>query len=325
MKVLANINIKNITRSFFKKYLLNKISYKSQSNSLNKSENNKKNTIDDDASDEFFIETLDLNSSTNNSNNLDIFEEIKKKEILGTPKIKNEDKYEKVSNLKAYQIANNKFIIEAINRNRDIKRIISDKTDCSDDNLISFGEAVWDNNIEKANSNSDYDEMDDNKIEELINYVKNTNLDDIGKFRTKELSEMSNKEYKSYIIDVLKFLQLTINKKFVQKSNKNLNNNDLKKEIIDGLDKKFNSESKRIDKYFLEKQTNKRIIFGQKKEMNEKEFEEIVEYLNEESRIDFRNVKADDPEIIDKHIPQTPKERKKFKQIIEMKSEVILV
>ena len=39
--------------------------------------------------------------------------------------------------------------------------------------------------------------------------------------------------------------------------------------------------------------------------MNEKEFEEIVDYLNEESRIDFKNVDAEDPEIINKHIPQT--------------------
>jgi len=271
------------------------------------------------------METLGLNKTTNDSNSIDIFEEIKKQENLGTQKIKSEDKYEKVSNLKAYQIANNKIIIDAINRNRDIKRIISDKTDCSDDNLISFGEGVWDNNIEKANSVSDYDEMDDNKIEELINYVKNTSLDDIGIFRNKELKDMSNIEYKMYIIDLLKFLQLTINKKFVHKVNKDLNDNDLKKEINDGLAKKFNNESRQIDKYFLEKQTNKRIIFRQKKEFNEKELEEMVEYLNEESRIDFRNVKVDDPEIIDKYIPQTAKDRKKFKQIIDMKSEVILV
>ena len=265
------------------------------------------------------------NNSSNNSNSLDIFEEIKLKENLGTPKIKNEDKYEKVSNLKAYQIANNKMIIDAINRNRDIKRIISDKTDCSDDNLISFSEGVWDNNIEKANNSSDYDELDDNKIEDLINYVKNTTLNDIGKFRTKELDEMSNKEYKIFIVDVLKLLQLTIYKKFVHKQNKTLDNNDLLKEINDGLHKKFNNENKRIDRYFLEKQNIKRIIFGQRKELNDKELEDVVEYLNEESRIDFRNVNADDPEIIDRYIPQTQVERKKFKQIVDMKSEVILV
>jgi len=322
MKVIAQKFVNNNKSLFFNNRLLNKITFKSQSNTINKSENNQKKTIDEDASQEFFIQTLDLDNSNNSP---DIFEEIKKTENLSIPKIKKEDKYERVSNLKAYQIANNKMIIDAINRNRDIKRIISDKTDCSDDNLIGFGEGIWDNNIEKANVGSDQEEMDDNKIEELINYVKKSNLEEMAKFRTKEINEMSNKEYKSYIIDVLRFLQLNINKKIINKANKNLNDDEIKKEINAGLEKKFNYESRRIDKYFLEKQTNKRIIFGQRKELNAEELEEIVEYLNEESGIDFRNVNDDDPEIVHKNIPQTQKARKKFKQIIDLKSEVILV
>jgi len=322
MKVIAQKFVNNNKSLFFNNRLLNKITFKSQSNTINKSENNQKKTIDEDASQEFFIQTLDLDNSNNSP---DIFEEIKKTENLSIPKIKKEDKYERVSNLKAYQIENNKMIIDAINRNRDIKRIISDKTDCSDDNLIGFGEGIWDNNIEKANVGSDQEEMDDNKIEELINYVKKSNLEEMAKFRTKEINEMSNKEYKSYIIDVLRFLQLNINKKIINKANKNLNDDEIKKEINAGLEKKFNYESRRIDKYFLEKQTNKRIIFGQRKELNAEELEEIVEYLNEESGIDFRNVNDDDPEIVHKNIPQTQKARKKFKQIIDLKSEVILV
>jgi hypothetical protein len=322
MKVIAQIFVNNNRSLFFNNRLLNKIPFKSKSNTINKSENNQKKIFDEVPSEEFFIQTLDLDNSNNSP---DIFEDIKKKENLSIPKIKNEDKYERVSNLKAYQIANNKMIIDAINRNRDIKRIISDKTDCSDDNLIGFGEGIWDNNIEKANAGSDQDEMDDNKIEELINYVKKSNLEEMAKFRTKELNEMSNKEYKSYIIDVLSFLQLNINQNIVNKANNNLNNNEIKKEINVGLEKKFNHESRRIDKYFLEKQTNKRIIFGQMKEFNAEELEEIVEYLNEESRIDFRNFNDDDPEIVHKNIPQSQKARKKFKQIIDLKSEVILV
>lgn len=324
MKVLAQLNLKNITNSFWRKSVINKISLRYQSESIEKSkveQDNKQTINDEEASREFYFETIDLE----NNNSLDIFEEIKKKENLNAPKIKNEDKYEKVSNLKAYQNSNNKLIIEAINRNRDIKRTISDKTDCSDDNFIGFGEGVWDNNIEKASTPSDYEEMDDNKIEELINYVKHTSIEDIGKFRTKEIDDMTNKEYKNYIMDVLRFLQLNINKNYINKANKNMNDNLLKKEIDAGLEKKFNNDSRRIDKYFLEKQNSKRIIFGKKKEMKEEEYEEIIEYLNEESRIDFKNVNADDPDIINKHIPQTQKDRKKFKQIIDIKSEVILV
>lgn len=318
MKVFGPTAFTN-NKSFIKRFnLLIKLSFKNQSNKFV----NNKISVEDETSEEFSILKFDLNSS----NSLDIFEEIKRKENLDVLKMKNDDKYQKISNLRAYQTANNKLIIDAINRNRDIKRIISDKTDCSDDNLIGFNEAIWDNEIEKANVGSDLDELDDNKIEELIEYVQNTSIDDLEKFKITEINDMSDIEYKKYIIDILKYLQLTIDKKFVKKSSKETKNDQVNSENINDIEKKLNNGKRSIDKYFLEKQTLRRIIFGQKgKEYNSEKLEGMVEYLNEESNIDFKSVNPDDPEIVGQYIPQTHKERKKFKQIIDIKSENILV
>jgi len=322
MKVFCHLNKKE-TYSLIKSLnSFNKSIFKFLSKITDKiGQKNENQTIDDNSSD-LFIESLELDLNKNE----DIFEDIKKKDNSIISKSKIEDKYEKVSNLKALQLANNTLIINAISRNRDIKRIISDKTDCSDDNYITLSEGVWSNNIEESKSANDVDEMDNDKIEELIEYVKNTKIQEITKFQIKELKEMSNNEYKKFIIEVLKFIQINIDRKYKNKANrKDIRNSESIKNINDELNKKFNYENRNIDQYFLEKQNHKRIIYGQDKKMNDKEFDEIINYLNEESKIDFRKVRDIDPDIISKFIPQNQKDRKKFKQNVDLKSEVILV
>jgi len=322
MKMLNQIKPKYLYLLFSNKpKQLSNTHLKTKSTSINDTSKTEEKSTELEASQDFYIETLDYE----NKNNGNIFQDIKKNELLNTPKLKNEDKYERIKNLRAYQTMNNKLIINIINRNRDIRRTIIDKTDCSDDNFTYSSEGVWNNNFEKRTS-VDEEELDNNKIGDLINYVMKTNFEDLPKLNNMNINKMSSKEYKKYIIDVLKFLQLNIEIKFRNKNKaKDNKKNESIKDINENLENTFEFENKNIDKYFLEKQEQKRIIFGNQKKYSEKEIDEIVEYLNQESRIDFRNVKENDPEIIDKYIPQTMKDRKKFKEIIDLKTEIILI
>lgn len=329
MKALKSLNQKILFQNYNKCQFL-KRSLKNCSKENLATEKNGAITKKTDEED-FYIEKLDLNSNENESN------EIIRKDSLNSLKQKNEDKYEKVNNLKAYQISNNIMIINAISKNRDIKRTISDKTDCSDDIFIGMSDSLWNNN--KDDNGVDLEELDNNKIEELIQFVKSTNLKEFAKFKPQELNKLTDKEYKKHIIDTLIFLQFNIQKKFIAKVDENPINtinieandnkvekmNDSEKDISEKILQKYGSENRNLDKFFLEKRNKKRIIYAQSTKLSEKEMQEALEYLNEKSKIDFDTIKDQDPDIINKFIPQSIKDRKRFKQIIDLKSESIMV
>ena len=295
MKVFPLLNSKNFI-NIFKKYKSTSIKF-----------NEEKFSTQD-----YYIENMEVDKLTN-------FEEIKiqnnnKNNYIPEKEYKT---YERISNIKAYQNSKNNLIVETINKNRDIKRTLSDKTDYSDDGIISTLDGIWNNNL-KETKFVDLEELDNNKIDEFTNYVKNNNLEDFPKFNYDQFVEMSVNEYKKTLVEIINSLNVDIETKFKDKT---VNLKEIKKRI----NQKFCGENKMIEEYFNEKRNNKRIVYGQTFKLEDKEINEALEFLNADSRIDFKNSKEKDSESINKFIPQTNQDRKKFTQFINLKSEVVYV
>merc|ERR1712032_642490 len=86
------------------------------------------------------------------------------------------------------------LIINTINKNRDIGRKINEKTDRSDTEFCLFLEQnqneFWNFNEEVK---KDIEELDNNKIEELINFLQNCRVEDFNEF-DKSYNDMNHTE-----------------------------------------------------------------------------------------------------------------------------------